>query len=357
MNERAPIPIFRTALNGAQDRWLRRDRVVDFLKSLLWVAPLTLLIWVYAEQEQRTTQPNVPILLNIRSTDPNRIVRVLTRGGDIATADLTASRSRLDLVKSKLEASDRDRPVTIEVDNTRPLGEQEILIAPRVQSASFFVDNNVSVENVHPQSVLVMVDQLEDREIDIRTPPEMKNLAAPPVFEPRTVRVRAPRSALDAAEKTQGGRLYAIANVDANPELMRPGSHDATSVPLLPPPGIQNEELQQQNVKVTLTIKLSDDTLKIESMPVFVSSAKAFLPSVEIECADVVPNVTVVGPPEQIQLIRDKKFIPHATLSIDRTDGFDRPLERTLDFKLPEGVTVVPEDRARPFSFTLKAKQ
>src|SRR5436305_9069569 len=53
-------------------RWVRntftRDQIASGLRSLLWVAPLTVLIWIYAEREQTTNAPvNIPI--EVVSTD------------------------------------------------------------------------------------------------------------------------------------------------------------------------------------------------------------------------------------------------------------------------------------------------
>jgi len=42
---------------------LTRENIVTFAKQLVWVVPLTLLIWIYAEREQLASEPGriVPI--------------------------------------------------------------------------------------------------------------------------------------------------------------------------------------------------------------------------------------------------------------------------------------------------------
>src|SRR4051794_8615574 len=55
-------------------RALARDRVVGSLRTLLWVAPLTLLIWVYAEREQTASVANVKVGIDVTSTDPGTLV-------------------------------------------------------------------------------------------------------------------------------------------------------------------------------------------------------------------------------------------------------------------------------------------
>src|SRR5881392_2688309 len=64
-------------------RWFTRTFTLEnlfvTLKTLAWVTPLTILIWVYAEREQVTSRP-VTIPIAVKSVDPNRIVRL--RSGD-----------------------------------------------------------------------------------------------------------------------------------------------------------------------------------------------------------------------------------------------------------------------------------
>src|SRR3954452_24086106 len=87
----------RRALDYGRDemhqirRWIRRhtsrDDVVSGLKTLMWVVPLTLLIWVYAEGAQETPQRSVPILISVKSNDPNRVVKLVKES--VVMADLS----------------------------------------------------------------------------------------------------------------------------------------------------------------------------------------------------------------------------------------------------------------------------
>src|SRR4051812_25126512 len=58
-------------------RWSARTFTTEnffaFMKTFAWVAPLTILIWVYAEREQ-VVQRETTIPIAVKSTDPNRIV-------------------------------------------------------------------------------------------------------------------------------------------------------------------------------------------------------------------------------------------------------------------------------------------
>src|SRR5690242_1264927 len=47
-----------------------RESLFNFAKTMAWVVPLTILIWVYAEREQRDTDPGVTFPIDVRSSDP-----------------------------------------------------------------------------------------------------------------------------------------------------------------------------------------------------------------------------------------------------------------------------------------------
>ena len=55
---------------------------------MAWAAPLTILIWVYAESEQQVTDAGQPISIEVKSRDPNKIV-TLDRDVRSITCDLT----------------------------------------------------------------------------------------------------------------------------------------------------------------------------------------------------------------------------------------------------------------------------
>src|SRR5213595_2181335 len=60
-------------------RWFRdtfnKEQLISGLRSLIWVAPLTVLIWIYAEREQIITTPTpLYIPIQVVSTDPDRVV-------------------------------------------------------------------------------------------------------------------------------------------------------------------------------------------------------------------------------------------------------------------------------------------
>src|SRR5438309_5499896 len=74
-------PTFRRRLSSATRAWARdtfsKRQLISSLKSLAWVAPLTILIWIYAEREQLAVATNVQVTVDVKRTVDDRIIRVL----------------------------------------------------------------------------------------------------------------------------------------------------------------------------------------------------------------------------------------------------------------------------------------
>ena len=105
---RQPIPAVvdsfaRKAAERARrfQRRFTRQNVVSFLKTLAWVVPLTLLIWIYAEQEQLVTATNVPATIDVQSTDPGRTVTLLSPREKMILCDLRGPNSILDRIRDR----------------------------------------------------------------------------------------------------------------------------------------------------------------------------------------------------------------------------------------------------------------
>ena len=112
-----------------------------------------------------------------------------------------------------------------------------------------------------------------------------------------------------------------------------------------------------EHVRATVQVKQSDQTLPIASMPVRYESPVSMQGRFRLEARDIITNVTVYGPPDKIALIRDGKFIPYAVLEIKSSDIGRGSQQRTLRYVLPEGVSVVTEDRNREFDFTVRTRR
>src|SRR5580698_10295186 len=108
-----------------------RQNILSSLKTLAWVAPLTVLIWAYAEQGQEIGKSDVSASLEIKSTDPSRTVTLLSPSEKMITCDLWGPQSNLERVSDSLVPGN---PLTITIDEGLPLGEHEIETLPKIEN-------------------------------------------------------------------------------------------------------------------------------------------------------------------------------------------------------------------------------
>ena len=322
------------------------------LKSLAWVAPLTLVIWIWAEREQLVTMTNQQLTIQARSTDPTRVVRfvdLMTGQPSLRTivhADLKGPQGAIDKVRDSIEAT--GSAVEIEVDHNIPDGIHPISISELINNAARFKANGVSVSNVMPHELTVRVDPVKEMLVRVTPPPSVTNLTAPPVFTPAEVRVSGPRSVLDDAQRD--GRLQVFAQLDRFRELSQPGHKTLSSVPLkvsLPDPDVHvltavvsaEVDVREKDIQGTIPY------VRLLAAYPLIGASRQF-EAVPSTPAPTLPNVPVVGPKEIIdQLVKDKyEPRPTATFEVNLNDTANPDAERsaTLKYELPEGVHLAP---------------
>src|SRR5438105_13375792 len=102
-----------------------RANLIAFAKTMAWVVPLTILIWVYAEREQIAVEPGRVIPIEVRTTAPNRIVTLIAADKNIV-ADLSGPRGQLEQVLSIISRPTENDRVWIDVDARLPPGNHQI---------------------------------------------------------------------------------------------------------------------------------------------------------------------------------------------------------------------------------------
>ena len=173
-------------------------------------------------------------------------------------------------------------------------------------------------------------------------PSEVTNLAGPPAFEPRTVRVRGPRAKLEDPREP----LVVVAELTGRDELQTPGPKDIAAVPLrasIDDPSIQ---LSPTTVRAIIDVSQREEKFLIASMPIWHSTPAGLLQQYRVEAPPSVPNITVIGPHDQIQSLARGEYRPKALLEITAEDAGER-IPRELKFDLPDRVKVIAEDREK----------
>jgi hypothetical protein len=327
--------------------------VLSGLKSLIWVAPLSVIIWIYAEQADTDKQP-FAITVSVHSSDPTRVVRLVDPTDGKLNVELDGTNNNLEKIRGILAATPT---LTIDVaDSILSSTGNHSVPGAIVNDQDIFRSNGITVDSVLPHDLTINVDAQEDVTVQVKPAPDERNFSAPPIFTPHEVHVKAPHSVISAARAA--GNLVAYAHLDQTREVLTPGSHDLTAVPLTVPFGNGAVAISPSSVAAHVEIKKSDVTLLLPAVPVWVVYPPGMDDKYKAVYDPSLPSVTVVGPEEQIATLESGSFKPKARLDVSPADlPVDTDHERRLQFELPTDVHASPEDLQRTISFRLTERK
>ena len=336
-----------------------REQLISSLKSFLWVAPLTILIWVYAEREQTDTVGNQVIIFQMKSNDPRVLVTMIDPPEGSLMAELRGSRVQVDVVKDLLTPKGDTPPVTIGISPAmfKPDGEPYTVSAAIIADQDIFKSNNVSVSNVSPAQLKFRVDTLVPADLEVEIPPaaSLPNLTGPPVIEPRTVQITGPKTVLEA-EKANG-TLRVIADFSKAPEMSQPGKHDLT-VPLTLAFKNRNVTITPSTVKVSIDVSQLEKEIKL-TLPLSVTFPATLQRKYYADYDASLRFVTFLGPKNIVDQMAPggpANMVPKARVEVNSNDAVEPPRESKIrvKYELPPGVRVSPADAEREVGVTLR---
>src|SRR5437867_4246258 len=234
-------------------RWFRdtfnKEQLISGLRSLIWVAPLTVLIWIYAEREQVSWQ-SAEIQIEVRSGAPGQVAHLADSRGGTVMATIRGPKAK---VGQAVEALQAGVPVQIFIGGGRQPGDHDVEIPALIERDPRLRDNGLSVIACKPNLLRVTVDTLQEDELDVKLPPDLRGLLnGPGVFEPAKVRVSAPASAWQQAPK---GGAYVEAELPQ--EMRTPGRHGPTSV-RIKAAGLAGPDVTLRQSSVTATVDVRE---------------------------------------------------------------------------------------------------
>jgi hypothetical protein len=362
----APAPrSFRRRLGAAFRYWARstfsRESFVSSFKSLLWVAPLTILIWIYAEREQVVTFNNVPVNLETRSNEPGRVVRLVSPAGGTVHVEMKGPQAELDQVKEWLEST----PIPIEAGHNLTEGDHQVFVAAELNRLPQVVSKGVTVTSSLPEDIKISVDPIISRELDVKVPAEeTKTLDGAQVFSPSKVKISGPKSILSRLGN-EGQPL--VAYVDLGPfkqQLDEPGKHTLATVAVTPSVKLDDPSITLSPATVSATIVVADTAETPLVLP-YVRVLAAYPPVSDPKIDQFKPvyestlsNVTVTGPESQIALLKEQKIIPAAFFEVEYKDADTGkpPPPAPVVYQLPPGVHVSDQDKQRTITYTFKPR-
>ncbi len=329
----------------------RYGRALDHVKTLLWVVPLTLLIWVYAEREQLAPH-TARIPIRIRNTAEDRVVTVLSPKDLMVDVDVKAPRASIDAFRSDLLAG-KIQPPVIELGSDLPFGDAyELDISERLSKNELLTSRALNVQQVRP-SLKISVEAKESRKVRVVGRPGDK-VAGKVDFEPDAVLMEGPANLIRSLGPDQ---LVAEANLSELGRTVKPGLHEK-SVPVAPPASLTGvtikpqqvlakmkiEEIKPQQLTLRIDVRMPAlalrDVLSQKNIPVFPEPSR-------------LQNVLVTGPPEAIDRIRKDEFEAAVIVYLTEEDlkapgDKERRLSKQ-DYLLPEGVEVTNPDQLITF--------
>ena len=315
-------------------RWGRdtfnRDSLMSSLRALLWVAPLTLLIWIYAEREQQFSDL-ARFQIVVKSADPTQVATFVNANDQNVNAPVKGPRARLKEALEKLDPRSGAGPVQVVIDGNRTPGQYEIDILAQIQKDYRLDNTGITVQDCNPRHVQVSVDALQQMELEVRADPQAR-FVSPPVFDPPRVTITAPASAL----RNPKGELYARVNLPP----LAPGPHSLKAVPVAVE-GLGDVKLpvRPSAVAATLEVGQADVPYVIASMPVFPIVA-ADLRNYTLKYDPTVANVPVWGSPEKIRQLENFALTPRpeARFKVSDNDVAAKRGTAELEYVLPDGV-------------------
>lgn len=344
---------------GVSGRRLRRgwtrERSMEIVRTLVYVVPLTLLIWVWAQDQQIDVrdQPNVPI--QIEHLDGQKVVTVLrtatgeqvTRRGNSVLATLTLRGPRIGL-NSVLRSMADDRRPMFNIRLRDPNIEQTtISLEDLLNDIDALSDAGVSVVQVTPSDLLISIEsrkQVEARIVAGNVDPD--DLAGPVEFEPATIMLSGPASAINQLVEADG-QVTLQAEL---PEDATPGEHEVSVAVRVPEElaGRVSPESVFVSARYTLREK-RDEPLELPfAVPVTVEAAAAWQGEIVAYLIEpvVLPALRVIGPPDVIESLRrgDARLRDQirAVVPLERgdEDRIGERITREAEVKLPEGVVL-----------------
>jgi len=325
-------------------RAFTRENLIRNAKTLAGVIPLTILVWVVAEQQELVTS-TAYVRISVQSADPaHRAVTLISPYDGTIQVTLQGSQAGIDHVKTLLHQTLVNDPMEIDVGTSLPPGpRQPLLTLDQIASNHIFFSQGVTVTACSPDALILNIEQLEDRTASVVAPPDVPGLVSAK-FHPSTVIMRGPTSQLNSLARR--GPLTVTADLTGLPALNSQGRHDGVAVGLVAP---EDVSLIPSSVTADLTVGQADQSISVSPVPVMVLAPKFLSDNYIFDYKPILTQpVILTGPPLAIAQIDPRAARIVAVIKLDITDaGFhgSKPVSFE-DEGLPEGVSIQPGNPA-----------
>ena len=331
--------------------WRRRfrqrfpnERLRELGTTLALVAPLTVLIWVWAEREEIPTSPeHKQFYVTLRSSDPGKMLSITDAPGGRISVDLTGPRAGIDQLNEAIDKDQSKVNLTLDVDELHEVGgPYEVALAPLIDKQKFLTDLGLTVGRTAPEKVHVLVDRQVERELAVKLPPELVALVQSATIEPAAVHVRGPERILSRLEGEGALKAELDLTVTNSISTARPGEQvSLEKINLKPLPDDSLKFDAPIASKVTLQVS-SEEQGEIPLMAVYVAQPAALNVRVHID-PPTLTKVKIVGRGDVLKRLAAGGFEqrPYAELTFTPDDVGQKGRRVPAFRNMPAGVRVV----------------
>jgi hypothetical protein len=316
-------------------------------KTFLWVAPLTALIWIYAEREQIAQYPEVSVQIKLVSKSSDRIITVLTpqdRPTKISL-DVQGPRASLNELRDVLAKA------PLEVNVSADVGyEGEFSLAEAITKSDLFKTYAVTVTAARPP-VKIKVEAKGTRKIPVKVRPQDKALGTV-TFEPDLVTVEGPKDQLDKLAAEGPDKFVAYADLTSFASKP-PGSYNEEVTIALGSSTFVEAVTMRETVRAKVEISKSV-SYQIPAIPIQLQISSLLLTDdkFKITAPPTLRSVDVIGPADAIESLRQFKFPAAVVIDMNDDKRFDFSTVTTVkdfpitlrwptDYRMPKDVTVI----------------
>ncbi len=339
-----------------------RERISHALRTFAWVAPLTILIWIWAEREQQDELTDQTVPIDVRLPGTNKVATIVSPPERNVVVSLRGPRVQLDAIRAELSQRAMEQRVVLQLDANLEPGPQEYNLPAQglLQQSDFFRPYGVSITEVRPARLTIVVSELETIEVPVHNPPadQFPNIGTESVYNPPTVRITGKKEDLNG-----GNGLFVYPDLTGR-DLTKPGAYELKNLPLLTGPALRDKQvtIQPATVSATLQVRQANISYTMNSMPVFVSHPADLLDKYQVQYDPFLDRVTLIGPREMIEAIANRQWqgtAPKARIEIVGEDlpPNAQPRSKLVQYDLPEGVTVSPTDKSRRIEVTVRERR
>jgi hypothetical protein len=332
--------ILSTQAHVDQHRYERRSigaRLLGALRTFLFVAPLTLLIWIYADRELIVKLDDIGVAISVKSSQSDRIVTLLSPTDGQIHLDLEGAQSSLENVRDSL-INRRDPLLLLLPEDIKPGDAVDVDAINMLTRSDLFASSTVQVARVRP-AIRVRVEKRISKSLKIVPNPKTP-FVGDVKFEPETAEVSGPSGEIE--KLSENAVIYA----NLSSFQTRTVGEYTGLVPV-----ILSESLPGLDFPKTVTAKvkvLESKPITLKSVPILIQIPTSVMErkgfSVKVSRVTL-PNVLVSGPPEAIEQITKGNFSPAAIIELtpDEATASGEKTKRIspANYRMPKDVSVV----------------